>query len=378
VRAGSLAIAQPAPRPARLAVFATAGAFCGAFLIVAIAVLQGMSIATLLEGTLWGPLRQPGKFTRPLFLPPLAIPAAALIPLALAALHQFRTRSQAQLRLVAAVRFAVGAFTIALLMETPNAMVWALPFLPLGLIPVTGRGWKLSEWIPRIFIVAMATTEFLQGYPVAGSQMGAAALPLLLWAFIAMHDGLAGLSSHSGRASSVSAESFAWQPVIAGLIALVSITTRYGPAFWPPGYLDPPSHLRGSASLHLSSSAEHRYQQIAGNIRANCDSLFTMPGMGSLNLWSGVPAPNGLNTTGWMRTFSPEQQQQLLRLLQANTHGCAIYNADLAGFWGSPRASLDSLPLARYILYEMPEIAEVEGYEIHVHPNRPMPWLTAR
>jgi hypothetical protein len=103
--------------------------------------------------------------------------------------------------------------------------------------------------------------------------------------------------------------------------------------------------------------------------------LFTMPGMGSLNFWSGVAPPNGYNHNGWMRSFSLLQQEQILHILWANPRSCAVYNEDLAHFWGSTNQDLDKLPLARYIIYDMRKVYEKNGYEIRVHPQRNSPWV---
>jgi hypothetical protein len=53
------------------------------------------------------------------------------------------------------------------------------------------------------------------------------------------------------------------------------------------------------------------------------------------------------------------------------------YNAELAKFWGPPSAELVTLPLARYVMHDMPKVAERNGYEISVHPRRDSPWVEA-
>ncbi|MGH9597484.1 MAG: hypothetical protein ACRD3K_11865, partial [Edaphobacter sp.] len=130
-------------------------------------------------------------------------------------------------------------------------------------------------------------------------------------------------------------------------------------------------------SLHLSKDVEDTYQVLAEDVRTNCDVLFTMPGMGSFNFWSEVPTPNGLNQTAWMKGLSLEQQQRILQILQKDAKACVIYNAGLVSFWKTTLDDLNELPLARYILYEMPNVSQKRGYEIRVSPQRNAPWIEA-
>jgi hypothetical protein len=160
---------------------------------------------------------------------------------------------------------------------------------------------------------------------------------------------------------------------LGGLLALAFVFVMYLSGYGFRGHPYPASRLRGSASLHLRAREEDRYLFLASSIRANCDLLFTLPGMGSFNYWSGVPTPNGSNLTAWMRVFSPERQQQILDRLKANPRACAVYNAGLANFWGVASAELDVLPLASYVIHDMRKIAERDGYEIRVHPRRDPP-----
>jgi hypothetical protein len=43
--------------------------------------------------------------------------------------------------------------------------------------------------------------------------------------------------------------------------------------------------------------------------------------------------------------------------------------------WGSTPEELAVSPLARYIINEMPKVAEIDDYEIRVSPRRTSPWV---
>jgi hypothetical protein len=140
-------------------------------------------------------------------------------------------------------------------------------------------------------------------------------------------------------------------------------------------FFTPASALRGSHSLHLDPAAEKLYVTLATSINRNCDMLYTLPGMGSLNLWSGEPTPNGMNLTAWVRFFRPEQQQEILRILQSDPNACAVANLRIESYW-NPTSYNATSPLATYIVNDMPRAATLGDYEIHVNPQRTRPWLT--
>jgi hypothetical protein len=148
----------------------------------------------------------------------------------------------------------------------------------------------------------------------------------------------------------------------------------FGSGFRGLAYPFPASKLDGAASLHLPPEQAARYQRLAAGIRANCSVLFTMPRMGSFNFWSGVPAPAGSNATVSMKSYSLERQTPILDLLQSDPRGCVLYNPQLLEFWQTTPDDLYKLPLAKYILDQMPRQVEDGGYQIRVSPSRTSPW----
>jgi hypothetical protein len=102
-----------------------------------------------------------------------------------------------------------------------------------------------------------------------------------------------------------------------------------------------------------------------------------MPGMGSFNIWSGVPTPNGWNLTAWMKGISLDRQAEILGILRANPQSCAILNRSLVRFWDNDDVNEAALPLGRYVMTEMPKTAEFGDYEIRVNPERTGPWRQA-
>ena len=173
------------------------------------------------------------------------------------------------------------------------------------------------------------------------------------------------------------ASGFGEAGIFGGALTLAFAGVMLGFGLALPRYSGPPSKLRGAGVLHLPQAEERRYLHLASAIAANCDSLFTLPGMGSLNYWSGVPAPNGFNMTGWVKAFSDRRQQQILDRVRANPRACVVYNRDLSGFWGMTREDEQASLLGRYITREMAAAARYGAYEIRVTPERTAPWVQA-
>ena len=352
--------------------YATGGALAAGVLIVAATLSQGMSPQVFLEGVLWDPLKHPSVFTIPLQISKAKTFEGLVVSAGLIWLfYWWRRRGNAADDRIDALKCMAGLCALASLIGG----VWKLPsvvaFLPILLFPVEGMAWEAGELLPRLFVTTLAVTQFLQPYPVAGSHLAISATPVALWGFLCIHDGAAGLarllSPRINRAAV--GQAMGWTLVF----AVVLLMWRLGGVSIE--YQFPASRLAGAASLHLKPEVEDRFEYLVDNVRANCDFLFSMPLLGSLNFWSGVPPANGLNLPGWTRAFSPAQQQQILDRFQADPRGCAIYNQKYTEFRGTTVQDLSTIPLARYILYEMKQVVERDGYQIRVTPSRRSPWI---
>ena len=251
---------------------------------------------------------------------------------------------------------------------------WVVPLLPLTLIPQSHWERDAIALFPRLFITCMAVTQFLGAFPVAGSQKGIAAIPMILWAYLCIVDGIAGLRAASKQRLPDSGVRLRLDAVIGGVILLVFGGVSI--ALFLPSRLPPRSaELRGATSLRLPEERESEFASIARKISPNCSILFTMPGMGSFNLWSGVHTPNGWNLTAWAKGFDAERQAEILSIMKSKSDACAILNRRIARLWDKDGATGAALPLGQYIMIEMPKMAEFGEYEIRVHPQRRTPWL---
>jgi hypothetical protein len=359
------------------------GALAAAILIILETTVEGLPLSGLLYGVVLGPLRHPEVFSIPFVVTKKMALLGVVLSLGMAGLYWYPERRRRS-DWIGALKCLAGILVVGIWVKrniaytSPPSFSFAFApayaLLPVVLLPKMGARWTLSEYFPRIFVTALAAMQMLQAYPVAGSQVSIGAAPFLLWGFVCIHDGADGLVTFFPSAKNwhvrVSASS-----VIGGIVAVVVAAAMLRRGIWHQHYPFPASSLAGSASLHLPRSLELEYEALTRDVQTNCQILFTMPGMGHFNFWSGVPTPDGFNMDAWMKGVPVEQQQHTLQILENNPSACVIYRPFMMGVWGVPDGGIDTLPLARYILHDMPTVFASGGYEIHVSPDRRAPWV---
>jgi hypothetical protein len=371
---GSL-IRSANPHFARILLYAGFGLLGMSLFIVAVGWLQGITLAALIQGIILSPMKHRDVFYRPFWIQ-REVQFAAIITVGLVCVWRLRqkTGNFVVATGVDAIRCAVGIGTCLTIITDLQRFHWLLAFLPLSFIPGVKGSISAAELFPRLLLTNLAATEFLVAYPIAGSShVGLPKLLLLLWAFLCIADGTRGLAEAWEQSSRFAGYKFRLSSVVAGLLLMVTATKTSVQAAALRN-LPPRSTLNGSSLLHLAPDRERDYEYLSRSLAANCSVLFTMPGMGSFNLWSGVPTPNGSNLTAWMKGLDAERQQQILDRLQSSSGACVVYNPTLVQFWQTRQEELMALPLARYILFAMANAAARGDYEIRVHPKRESPW----
>jgi hypothetical protein len=364
------------PLPIRAALYSGLGLLTGTVLMIVATSLQGMSVGSLVWGVLTNPLHHPDVLYRTLGISWFNLICAAIVTAGVIGVRLLGRRLAVSwwfnlLRCAAGIG---SILVLALFLRLEFPISWIVPLLPLTLIP--GSNWQRTTdaLFSRLFVTCMAVTQFLGPFPIAGSQMAIAAAPMILWAFLCITDGIAGLRTFSFKASGISGEDLRLDAVIGGAVLIfyagvsidLSAHSELGPAS---------TRLRGATWLHLPEEHARQFEAIAQSVRKNCDILFTMPGMASFNLWSGIPTPNGWNMTGWMKGISSERQAEILGIMKADSQACAIVNRNIVRFWSDDQAGADELPLAHYVMTDMPELTKFGDYEVHVAPDRSSPWL---
>jgi hypothetical protein len=361
--------------------FLIAGAAAATLLIVLVSPLEGVPAGGLVNGVLVAALHQARVFSFPFGIKREMMLLAAVLSACIAKMY-WTTGRGPHAGWVDVLKCVAGLLVIALLVRRDVSIAGSRSFgfaityalLPLALLPRKGGSWEASEFFPRIFVTALAAMEILQAYPVAGSQVNIGAGPFLLWGFVCVYDGTGGLLElfpemkdwhvPVKEASAVGALVFA---------VVVLAMSRHG--FLRASYPYPASSLPGMSSVHLPSDVELMYRTVSIDLQTNCRVLFTMPGMGGFNFWSGVPTPDGFNEDNWMKGVPLGEQQQTLQELESNPSACVLVRREMLSVWGVPEGGVDTLPLAHYIDYDMPIVFTGGVYEIHVSPHRTQPWV---
>ena len=357
------------PLDLRLAWLAAAGTVSGTALIATASFCQGVSLPALVDGLLLEPARH---FAASWFVGfRLGLPwflATAVVLSGIACLGWFGGRLSPFRLWLGALRCGVGLGVILLLVRTDLAFV--VPFLPLGVIPITRRAWRLAEWFPRLFIADLAATQFLQTYPVAGSQMGIASVPVLLWAFVCITDGVDELGGLARLPSPA-----LWNGAAGTFVLLVVAAVMWHSGVRRTAYPYPASRLKGAAGLHLPPQQAETYRFLSGSIAANCSVLFTMPRLHSFNFWSGVPLPKDPEVPASIKAYTWGRQELVLDQLRSDEGACVLYNRELLLLWQITPDDLERLPLVTYVLHQMPTAAQDGAYQIRINPHRSSAWI---
>ena len=368
------ALVRPYTRlPIGAALWSGAGLLAGTMLIIGATALQGMPMSSLIWGVFLNPLHMPDTFSAPLSISSLDFLFASFLTAGVVGLirsgdHVVKSQWFNVLKCAA----GIGS---VLLLPLPHKIQWIVPLLPLTLIPAPHWERDSEGLFSRLFVTYMAVTQFLVPYPVAGSQKAIAAAPMILWAFICIVDGIVALRTSSIRSFEDSGSGLRLDAMIGGAILVVSFA---GASIVLSAESLPPAStgLRGAAWLHLPVELATRFESIARSVRKNCRILFTMPGMGSFNFWSGVPTPNGWNLNTWITGISSEKQGEILSIIKDDSQACAIVNRNVLRFFHlDEERVVATLPLAHYLMIDMPSVTKFGPYEIHVHPYRSSPWL---
>jgi hypothetical protein len=351
------------PISTRQLILLLSGVIAVSIAILLFAIGQGTSLRSLLDGIVLLPLRHPAVFYIVFLIPGGRFLLVALLLLLTASLWMFRDKLKSHPGQLGTLKVLMGAVALATLWHNfPLSILIVLPLLPVLYLDAT-REMRPLEWmLPRCLLSFIVGFEFLQAYPVAGSQMEIALTPGVAWACLMVFDGISAIAEGHYALHPLRRHALAISLVLqATLIVLVSYSS------FNIRTMGPTLDLPGAKHIHVSNEEAITYRTLVREIRQGCDTLFTMPGMGSLNLWSERPTPNGYNLSAWMTAFTDDEQQAIVDILRRTNRPCVVYNEKLLHYWmPSGTARLSSSPLAKYVFYETRPISQVSDYELRV------------
>jgi hypothetical protein len=348
--AGLLARTRGEDAVRRPLVWLAVGGLAVALPVLALPLCLGTSPGDLLEGVLVAPTRQRTAFAVPLALAGWALPwAVACLLLAVIV----RARGAVASPLAALARLAAGGLIWATLLSAlpgvdageiigvvvPLAWVAALPPHPPGTA------------LARTFLPAAAIAETLQAYPVAGTQVWIGLLLFVPVGAVCIGDGVAQLRALAEQGQPMPSGKTLGALAAGALLFLTATTVaRRGSDLHDLYASSPRLGLPGAARLHAPPDQVAADRSVVLQLRRRCSALITLPGMHSFDLWSGIEAPSGFNTTHWWSLLTREQQLETVERARTRPRVCVLRNDEMVDWWSrhAPAPSRRS-PLVRYI-----------------------------
>ena len=218
-----------------------------------------------------------------------------------------------------------------------------------------------AQAFPRAFLCVLTVVQTLYAFPVAGSQNNLIQVLLFTVAAVCAGDSLVWLRTTGIRLRWLS------QLSLAGVTALYLVLcyARYR------NYVQSPSlDLPGAQRVHVTADQRRDFQWLARNIRQSCDAFEGLPGMPSLNFWTGIYPLTGQNMDNWMASFTDPQQKVVMAALERHPRACIVYNPTLVKFWRTKTELLASLPLAKYIGENFRTVASSGDYQLMMRKER--------
>jgi hypothetical protein len=246
----------------------------------------------------------------------------------------------------------------------PVVLAWV------AVLPPAGATESQFKRFLRIFLPALAVAQALQVYPVAGSQMGIAALTFVPVGGLCIADGLAVLREWSAARGRDGLERFG---VIAA-VALLAFAADLGVnAIIRPGInsFDNYRHATalpfpGATAMRLPEDQVQAYEAMVNALHEHgCTDFIGYPNIDSMYLWSGIEPPPPDAPGVWLEALDSEKQQRIVNELRASKKPCAIRSEQRAALWLSGR-EVKQRPLVRYIFSDFKPVETVGEFEFLV------------
>lgn len=338
-------------------------------LLCAFTLMRGTSLRGLISGVLLDPLKHPGVYFFPVkWL--MGSGVVALLSLLLGACTvRFRWWENQRLQsVVVAIRILAALICMASLLGLRSttlasstvsygiSLVWIFSF-PLG---ENKRTAAIRSWISLVLVF-----QFLQVYPVAGSQLNWGTflwIPLLA---LGLHDAGPFIAAKLKRGKTIGGALTA----TAVIGVTVFMTQRLMRTGWDAYHVNQRLGLAGAQNLRLSNDMTYTLRIADKNLRTHADVLFSFPGLYSANIWTGLPTPTLMNATHWFSLLSPQRQQEILDELAKRPRAAMLVQRDVLDYLARTGFHTGG-PLHDWLMSNFEKTVAFGGYEIWVHRGR--------
>lgn len=331
--------------------------------VLLIEIAAGADLHALISGTLLNPVRFPGLFFKLFWLRwvdvvPMLIGAALVMYTLL--------RRQVEVRQLRVAEAAFGiAFMHLLAMAIGDFLVfrqdWIRPALALGVVLAwiivlpqdrATRVESEAEAVADRALALFAVLFLLYVYPVAGTQLACASVPLAVVAGVAL-----------GRACGPGAppNRFVSALLVLELLHIIHVSARVDGALMKEYRAAIPLRLPGAQILRSAERDVTVYRFLVANLTESTRSFMSLPGLNSLYLWSRIEPPTGMNSTAWMVQWNDDIQQNVRQVFEREHKRGAVWNDYITRFWLSGPFPEGPLVAA---LRAVPTVFEVRKYEL--------------
>jgi hypothetical protein len=242
-----------------------------------------------------------------------------------------------------------------------TVLAWIVAIPPAGVVEPPYKRFL------RVLLPALGIAEVMQVYPVAGSQMGIAALTFVPVGALLLGDAFTSLRRWSAARGLGSPTDFrmAATVVLTALVAVLAVNVLLRPISTNATiYHDQPAlPFEGATLLHPSPERVEEYTRLVDLLhRYRCTDFIGYPNVNSLYLWSGIEPPPPAAPGAWIRALDSERQQRIVNELRASPRPCAIRNDALAPLWLGGKPPPDR-PLVNYVLNDFRTVDEVGEFQ---------------
>jgi hypothetical protein len=273
-------------------------------------------------------------------------------------------------RIIAGIAIWLSIARIAPLSVGPsigNQISLAMVLAWIATIPPGGVVEAPFKRFLRLFLPALAIADALQVYPVAGSQVGNAALLFVPVGAICLGDGLTVLRAWSAERGRDGLERFgvAAAVLLAALAVDMGLKTIVRPAASARSiyHSEPALPFKGATDVHLSEEQVQMYTTLVNDLHEyGCTNFIGYPNVNSLYLWSGIEPPAPAAPGVWLEALDSERQQRVVNELRATKKPCVIRSENRAELWLAGRP-VPQRPLVRYIFGNFRPVQTVGEFE---------------
>jgi hypothetical protein len=344
-----------------------------AVVVLGIVLALGSSLGALFQETVVVPLHQSRAYTQPINFSALYVVWGVGMIAAAWAIRRLRARTAGggQPELLGALGRILAALAIWLSLGlAPHRANFALAITLawVAAIPSTRDSDSPQSRFTRLFLPALAVLQALVAYPVAGTQVKFGSLLFLVCGAVCFTDGWSELEAW-GAAGGTRYGVRTLHRTMAALGATLAVALAchcvVSPLQSSRKTYDAEQGLpiAGAARLHLPAAQVSAFTFITKLLRSRCQSVITLPGLLSFNLWSGLPAPSGLTAEPFWHLLSSAQEHSALARAKLTPGLCAVSSRQMAAYWGNGKQP-PRVPLVRFIEDDFSPIAHYRGYVV--------------